>query len=103
MPHESFMKFTGHEFKKMLSNKELESYRVESSSRNYQFWKRGSLPGELYSREVIEQKLDYIHHNPVQGKWNLCEDFVNYKYSSAAYYELGRDDFGFMSHYMDRI
>jgi hypothetical protein len=30
-----------------------------------------------------------MHHNPVSGKWQLVEDFVDYPYSSARYYELG--------------
>ena len=29
-----------------------------------------------------------MHRNPVQGKWNLADDFVSYEYSSARYYEL---------------
>jgi REP element-mobilizing transposase RayT len=44
----------------------------------------------IYSLEFLHQKLDYIHHNPVSGKWNLCDDFVDYAHSSAAYYELER-------------
>jgi hypothetical protein len=30
--------------------------------------------------------LDYIHHNPVKGKWNLVEDYTLYPYSSAGYF-----------------
>ncbi|MXV51176.1 hypothetical protein GS399_09365, partial [Pedobacter sp. HMF7647] len=43
----------------------------------------------IFSDSFYQQKLDYIHHNPVSGKWNLCTDFVNYPHSSAAFYELG--------------
>lgn len=32
--------------------------------------------------------LDYMHHYPVKGKWNLAEDYRLYPYSSAAFYEL---------------
>jgi REP element-mobilizing transposase RayT len=35
----------------------------------------------------ITNVLDYIHHNPVKGKWNLVHDFTKYPYSSAGYYE----------------
>ena len=33
--------------------------------------------------------LDYIHHNPVSGKWSLVNDFAEYEHSSASFYELG--------------
>jgi REP element-mobilizing transposase RayT len=102
-PIASLMKVTSHQFKKMLTNDELINFKVDRESRNYQFWQRDPLPIELYSREVIEQKLDYIHNNPIQGKWSLCNDIIDYKYSSATYYELDRNDFGFMKHYIDRI
>lgn len=39
-----------------------------------------------YSRDFIEQKLDYIHQNPVSKKWNLAKDAMSYKYSSAGFY-----------------
>ena len=39
-----------------------------------------------YSPEFIEQKLLYMHHNPVKGKWNLVSDFGLYKHISAGFY-----------------
>ena len=107
LPHASFLKFTAHEFKKILQsgayNVNLNLFRVDCQSREYQFWQRDSLPIELYSRNVIEQKLDYIHGNPLQEHWNLCNDIVDYKYSSAEFYETGKSSFSFLKHYMDRI
>ncbi len=44
---------------------------------------------ECHDEKMIEQKLEYIHHNPVNGKWNLVEDFTRYEHSSAGFYELG--------------
>jgi len=43
----------------------------------------------VYTFEFLFQKLDYIHHNPVTGKWRLCEEFTDYPHSSAAFYETG--------------
>jgi REP element-mobilizing transposase RayT len=40
----------------------------------------------VYSRDFLHQKLDYIHHNPVIGKWNLCNEFTDYSHSSASFY-----------------
>jgi len=42
------------------------------------------------------KKLDYIHFNPVSGKWNLAKDDMDYHFSSARFYETGVDDFGFL-------
>jgi hypothetical protein len=51
-----------------------------------------------FSEQMVEQKLDYIHHNPVSGKWNLLDDFASYPHSSAGYYELGKEN-KFVIHY----
>jgi putative transposase len=42
-----------------------------------------------FSNEFIEQKLNYIHKNPVTGKWNLSDTYLAYPHSSARFYELG--------------
>ena len=55
-----------------------------------------------YSREMIEKKLDYIHQNPVSGKWELVNNWVDYPYSSAKFYELGTSH-PYLVHYMDLI
>jgi hypothetical protein len=44
---------------------------------------------ECRSRKFIQQKLDYIHKNPVSKKWQLVTDFTEYLYSSASFYENG--------------
>lgn len=41
---------------------------------------------QCYSPEFIEQKLAYMHHNPVSGKWSLVVDFALYPHSSAGFY-----------------
>jgi putative transposase len=43
----------------------------------------------IYSDKFLLQKINYIHQNPVSGKWNLAKDFTGYAHSSAAFYELG--------------
>jgi putative transposase len=42
-----------------------------------------------FSPRFIEQKLNYIHNNPVSGKWNLAVDLYSYPHSSASFYEFG--------------
>ncbi len=43
----------------------------------------------IYTEEFFFQKLDYIHKNPVSGKWTLVEDYAKYPHSSAGFYEIG--------------
>ena len=43
----------------------------------------------LQSWHIFQQKLNYIHLNPVRGKWKLVETYTDYEHSSASFYELG--------------
>lgn len=55
------------------------------------------------SRDFADQKLDYIHYNPVTGKWKLVEDYTEYKYSSAQFYEFGKELDVAVTHYMEFV
>lgn len=57
-------------------------------------WQRNSLNIELRSEKVFNQKLDYIHNNPVKA--GLCILAEDYKYSSAKYYILNEKNFDFL-------
>ena len=95
-----FLKFTAQKMKAKLKTENpeyLESYRVNAKDREFQFWERDPLSVELLSLNVIKQKIDYIHSNPIHPKWNLAQTIVDYKYSSARFYYEGIDDFGFLS------
>ena len=39
--------------------------------------------------KFTEQKLTYMHNNPVKGKWRLAENNIDYLHSSAKYYLTG--------------
>ncbi len=99
------MKFTAQQIKFYLLDNNcdpiLDKMKVDKSDRQYQIWQRNPLPIEIYTEEVLEQKLDYIHNNPCQGKWLLADDPTKYKYSSASYYELESNEFSFLTHYKD--
>jgi putative transposase len=104
MPYASFMKFTGHRFLEELrkaNDPMLEQFRVERNSRSHQFWQRNALPIRLYDRKILEQKLNYIHLNPLQEHWNLVNDPNDYYFSSCSYYEQGDNRFNWLTHYMD--
>lgn len=96
-PQGSFLKYTAHEFlKKLKISGQSGLYEVNAANKKHEIWQRDSLSVEIYNRRVAEQKLQYIHANPVSGKWQLSEDDISYKYSSARFYETGVDDFGFL-------
>jgi REP element-mobilizing transposase RayT len=44
----------------------------------------------VYSMKFLQQKLQYIHQNPVAKEWRLVNDRADYLYSSAGYYHYGR-------------
>ena len=43
----------------------------------------------IYNEKFFNQKLNYIHLNPVRGKWRLVRDYTDYEHSSASFYETG--------------
>ncbi len=43
----------------------------------------------VIQNNLFFRNLDYIHHNPVSKKWQLVNDFTDYEYSSASFYEKG--------------
>jgi hypothetical protein len=44
----------------------------------------------INSEKFLLQKLNYIHRNPVSGRWNLVQDYTDYEHSSASFYETGK-------------
>jgi len=53
--------------------------------RDYQIWQEGSKPKQISSDEMMVQKVEYIHLNPV--KRGYVDDPVHWRYSSARNYE----------------
>jgi putative transposase len=99
-----FLKYTAQQIKFDLQTHHpqvLAHFEVNLKDRQYQFWERNALSIDLYDRKVVEQKLVYIHNNPIQPKWNLVSDPAAYWYSSFRFYEYQKDDFGFLTHYME--
>jgi putative transposase len=71
--------YASKELFKMIANNNQESRRIwmiksfEKAGKynplnvNHQFWQNGNYPVLLYSPAVIDQKIDYIHDNPVSA------------------------------------
>ena len=55
----------------------------------HQFWQTDNHPIDLYKASVIQQKLNYIHNNPIRANWvGMAQHYI---YSSASnYLEEGR-------------
>ncbi len=66
----------------------LEQFRKAGSKASnvsqYQFWQHNNHPIELWSNKLIDQKIDYIHKNPVKA--GIVFNAEDYLYSSAADY-----------------
>ncbi|MCF6352670.1 MAG: transposase [Cyclobacteriaceae bacterium] len=55
-----------------------------SNVKGRQFWQQHNKPIELWSPKVIDQKVDYIHENPVEA--GFVTEAHHWKYSSAIDY-----------------
>ena len=105
-PHASFNKAVAHEILidlKANHPQVLEHLRVDERERQYRVWQRDPLAILMDSQEKLEQKLEYIHLNPLQEKWSLCDRPELYPWSSASFYEDGISMFDFLTHYRDRF
>ena len=58
--------------------------KKSSNVKNKQFWQHNNKPIELWSNEVIDQKVNYIHNNPVVS--GFVEEQHHWRYSSAKDY-----------------
>ena len=91
-----FKKFTAREILKSINNDNIESRKNwmlwlfrsagAKNKRNkvYQFWRQDNHPEELGTNNFKDQKLDYIHMNPVQA--GIVDEPEHYRWSSARDY-----------------
>lgn len=89
-------KFTSKQIIKAISENPQESrkewmlniFRFTGSgnknNKEFQFWKQDYHPVELTTNEMLEQRLLYLHENPVRS--GLVWEAWHYKYSSAIDY-----------------
>jgi REP element-mobilizing transposase RayT len=65
--------------------KQLAFFRKQhKQDRDYQLWEEGSHPQIIEKEEVLRQKLEYIHQNPV--KRGYVDEAEHWRYSSARNY-----------------
>ena len=58
--------------------------KKSSSNEKVKVWQHENHPVALVTNEMLEQRLDYIHQNPVRA--GICYTAEDYKYSSAGVY-----------------
>ena len=64
---------------------ELRFYKLRHKlDQEFQLWQEGSQPKEIAGDEMLRQKLEYMHFNPV--KRGYVDDPVHWRYSSARNY-----------------
>jgi REP element-mobilizing transposase RayT len=54
------------------------------TDRDYQFWQEGVHPEQIHSQAMYEQKIQYIHYNPVRRGY--VDEPEQWRYSSARNY-----------------
>ena len=70
--------------KELFLEQFLEAGEKSSNVNKNQFWRHDNKPIELWSNKVIDEKINYIHNNPVEeGLVFRAEDYM---YSSAVDY-----------------
>ena len=97
-----FLKFTAQRIKDRMEKSSpalLSEFLVNAKDRKYQLWERNPLSVELWTEQVMMEKIRYIHENPVRA--GLCSYPYTYKYSSALFYNNGNDNWGFLTHPRD--
>lgn len=100
---QNFLKYTAQQIKfNLLAHYplELSNYKSTQKDRQYHFWERRPHQATMENRIIVEQKLEYIHNNPIRK--NLCKSALDYPYSSARFYQTGEQN-NLLTHYMEHI
>ena len=65
--------------------KQLSYYKKHhKTDRDHQFWQEGSHPEYIQNVEMMTQKIEYIHNNPVRSGY--IDEQIHWRYSSARNY-----------------
>lgn len=89
------------DFKKYTSKQIVAQYKAEGNAQalvflrssvtrprkqTYAVWDDEYQAKDVFSPELLKQKMDYIHCNPLQPHWKLAEKPEEYVWSSARFY-----------------
>ncbi len=87
-----FKSFTSRQFLTYLQSNNVKQIleqlafykKAHKGDRQYQFWQEGVHPEWIQNDDMMQQKIDYIHHNPV--KRGYVDQAEHWRYSSARDY-----------------
>ena len=91
-----FKSYTSRKLKELIENNPKESRRewllwmfkragIKNSNNNeWQLWQQDNHPIELFENSMVDQKLEYLHNNPVES--GFVSDANDYIWSSARTY-----------------
>lgn len=97
-----FLKFTAQKFIRIMKeerNPIIENFKSSQGDRKYHIWERRAYWAEINAQSVFDTKLNYIHNNPLSGKWNLCDVPEQYEWSSSKFYEGIPQRFKFLKNF----
>lgn len=94
---QSILKFTAQRIKDGMEWEELESHRCRRKDRTFQFWAIGSFVSEIDRIDDLAEKIIQMHQLPVLA--GLSQSASAYRFSSAAFYESGTDEWGLITDY----
>lgn len=62
--------------------------KINPKIKDFKFWQDGNEAKEIHTNEFLDQKLNYIHNNPVVAE--IVNNPEDYRYSSAIDYAGGK-------------
>ena len=92
---QQFGSFTAHEILKKLKAQnqkdllDLFKQKKRDQRHEHSIW-QDIQAKNIYSMDFLQQKIEYIHQNPIAKDWKLVDDRADYLYSSAGFYDYGR-------------
>jgi len=88
------------DFKKFTARQIYDQFRMEEDAKTlaylhkagravkqeYKVWEDGYDARDVFSMKFLQQKMNYIHHNPCQPQWKLVDYPEDYLWSMAGFY-----------------
>lgn len=92
---QSFASYTAHQIlrkAKAMGHERFLSVFVENAKpgKSHKIWKNFQAKN-IVTEKFLRQKMEYIHNNPVEMGWYSPMDRSEYQYSTACFYDLGKD------------
>jgi len=83
--------------KKLQTNRELhllDYFKQQAKGikkQKHKVWETGFWDKNIFSEEFLQEKMEYIHNNPINKNWCLVVERSEYPFSSARFYDKGEE------------